>query len=145
MVFMHPANTAEIFYCCFFVFVFSSLSCPSSLSSLSSASSPCPPSSPSFPGLVISSCRGSTSSLPQAGGRALLGWLGASGCSACGAAHQSLRTCLCTSPRETTRTPRSPEGYLKDDECISQLDSCWVYDFCSYSFLDLEGKSSTTP
>lgn len=106
---MFHVNILQIFYCCLIVFVPFSLSLISSLSSFFCPSSFSPP---SYPGLVINSCPGSTSSLPPAGGRLPHCWLGALWCNVCGAAHLSLHICLCTSPRETTLTPRSLEGYL---------------------------------
>ena len=115
IIFMPRENTPRTFCCCFSVSVLSSLSW---LSSLSSLSSPFSLSSPAVPGLVISSCLGSTSSPPPAGGMPLRCWPGALGCSACGAARLSLHTCLCTNPKETTLTPHSPEGYLQGEEGI---------------------------
>lgn len=115
IIFMPHVNTPQTSCCCFSAFVLSSLSWTSSLSS---PSSPCALSSPSSPGLVINSCRGSTSSLPPAGGRLIHCWLSALWCSVCGAARLSLRICLCTSPKETTLTPHSPEGYLQWEESI---------------------------
>lgn len=114
IIFM-PRENAPRTFCCFSVSVLSSLSWLSSLSSLSFLSSL---SSPDVPGLVISSCLGSTSSPPPAGGKQLRCWPGALGCSACGAARLSLHTCLCTNPKETTLTPHSPEGYLEGEEGI---------------------------
>lgn len=138
MIFVPLAYTPQTFYCCFFVFVLSSLSCLSSLSSLSSPSL----SSPSFPGLVINSCQGSTSSLPPAGGRVLHCWLDALGCSVCGAALLSLHTCLCTTPRETTLTSHSPEGYLhREGGHHITITFMFHLSFCS-CFLDLAGKCS---
>lgn len=107
---MPPAKTLEFSSCCFSIFVLFSLSWFSSLFALVSPSSP---SSPSFHGLVIGSYQGSTFSPPPAGDRPSHCWLHASGCSVCGAAPLSPRTCLCTSPTATTRTPRSPREYLE--------------------------------
>ena len=133
MNFMPPANTLQIFYCCFFVFVLFSLSSFSFLFCLSSLSFP---SFPSFPGLVINSCQGNISSLPPAGGRAIHCWLRAIGHSVCGAVRLSLHTCFCTTPRETTLTPHSPEGYLHRGGGDYMLTFMSHLSFCSHCFLD---------
>lgn len=104
---MPPAKPLQFSSYCFSISVLFSLFWFFSLFALVS------PSSPSFLGLVIGSYQGSTFSPPPAGGRLSRCWLHASGCSVCGAAPLSLHTCLCTSPRATTRTPRSPGGYLE--------------------------------
>lgn len=109
MVKLHVIKS-RTFYCCCCVFVLSSLFW---LSSPSSFSSPSSLSFPSFPGLVINSCLGNTSALPPAGDRLLHCWLGALWCSVCGAERLTLHICPCTSPRETTLTLHSPEGYLQ--------------------------------
>lgn len=109
ITFTPPAKILQFFSCCFSILVLFSLSWFSSLFALFSPSSL---SSPSVLGLVIGSYQGSTSSPPPAGGRLSRCWLHAWGCSVCGAAPPSLHTCLCTSPRATTLTPRSPGGYL---------------------------------
>lgn len=107
----HTSRITVHFYCCFSVSVLSSLFWFSSLFALSSPSSL---SSPSFSGLVINSCLGNTSSPPPAEGRLLRCWPRACGCNVCGAAHPSLHTCLCTNPKGTKRTLRSPEGCLHE-------------------------------